>query len=81
MSVCVRGARGGASVLVKVAWCHVPVPLTRGWRQAKKNKPYLMVRNSWGVRKKMKEGVGEKSAAAYLRKKQQRGSGGGKHNG
>jgi len=49
--------------------------------QAKKNKPYLMVRNSWGVRKKMKEGVGEKSAAAYLRKKQQRGSGGGKHNG
>ena len=49
--------------------------------QSKKNKPYLMVRNSWGVRKKMKEGVGEKSAAAHLRKKQQRGSGGGKHNG
>jgi len=39
-----------------------------------------MVRNSFKVRSKMKEGVGEKNAVAFLRKKQQRGSGGGKHN-
>jgi|SouAtlMetagenome_1021521.scaffolds.fasta_scaffold170433_2 hypothetical protein len=39
-----------------------------------------MVRNSFNVRKKLKEGVGEKNANARLQKKQQRGSGGGKHN-
>ena len=46
--------------------------------QAKKNKPYLMVRNSFKVRSKLKEGVGEKSAQTWLKNKQQRGSGGGK---
>jgi hypothetical protein len=38
-----------------------------------------MVRNSWEVRKKLKQGVGEKSFKASQLKKQQRGSGGGKH--
>ena len=47
--------------------------------QAKKNKPYLMVKQSFKVRSKMKEGVGDKNTQAWLRKKQQRGSGGGKH--
>ena len=47
--------------------------------QAKKNKPYLMVRNSFKVRSKLKEGVGEKNTKKWLRDKQQRGMGGGKH--